>query len=123
MPANTLTCTATFTLNSYSVTASAGLHGNISSASRTVAHGATTSFTVTPETGYSANVSGCGGSLSGTTYTTGPIIAPCAVSARFLPQVTVVATDNVATEKGLTTGTFTFYRGGAITSSLTVSYR
>lgn len=115
--------TASFTLNSYTVTATAGAHGSIDPASRSVAHGSTTSFTVTAETGYSASVSGCGGSLTGNTYTTGPITAACTVKATFVPQVTVVATDNVATEKGLTTGTYTFTRTGATTSALTVSYR
>lgn len=39
--------------------AHADANGTISPASRSVAHGATI-FTVTPETGYSASVSGCG---------------------------------------------------------------
>ena len=78
------TVTATFTLNSYTVTASAGTGGSISPPSRTANHGATTTFTVTPNTGYSINtVSGCGGSLSGTTYTTGVITSACTVSATF----------------------------------------
>ena len=42
---------------------------------------ATTSFTITPASGYGiASVSGCGGSLSGTAYMTGPIIANCTIS-------------------------------------------
>ncbi len=58
------------------MTATAGTGGTISPASQTVNHGATTTFTVTPDTGYSINsVSGCGGSLSGNTYTTGAITA------------------------------------------------
>ncbi|MBL4585187.1 MAG: Ig-like domain-containing protein, partial [Pseudomonadales bacterium] len=44
----------------------------------------TTSFTVTPNGGYNiANVTGCAGSLSGNTYTTGAINAACTVSATF----------------------------------------
>lgn len=66
--------------------AHAGANGTTSPASRSVAHGATT-FTVTPETGYSASASGCGGSLSGATYTTGAITAACAVSASFNPDL------------------------------------
>jgi len=123
MPTTDLTCTATFSLIRYPVSTWAGAHGSISPAVRQVLYGATARFTVTPETGYSASVTGCGGSLSGNTYTTGLITAACAVRATFVPQVTVAATDNVATEKGLTTGTFTFYRGGATTGSLTVSYQ
>ncbi|MCI5140612.1 MAG: hypothetical protein D3909_02565, partial [Candidatus Electrothrix sp. ATG1] len=57
----------------YTVTPSAGSGGTISPDSpQTVAHGATTSFTVTANTGYSiSSVDGsCGGTLSGNTYTT-----------------------------------------------------
>jgi YD repeat-containing protein len=122
MPATDLTCTATFTPISYTVTATAGANGSMSPASRSVAHGATTTFTVTPATGYSASVTGCGGSLSGTTYTTGAITAACTVSASFLPTVTVTASDASATEAGLTTGRFTFRRTGSIAASLTVTY-
>ena len=81
MPAADLTCTATFTLNSYTVPAVAGTNGRISPASQTVNHGATTAFTVTPNTGYMAAATGCGGTLNGTTYTTGQITGPCTVSA------------------------------------------
>ncbi len=85
------TVTATFTLNSYTVTATAGLGGSISPASATVNHGSTTSFTVTPDTNYAiSGVSGCGGSLSGNTYTTGAITGACTVTASFaLKQYTV----------------------------------
>jgi hypothetical protein len=39
---------------------------------------------VTPYYGYQIDsVTGCGGSLSRTTYTTGPITAPCTVTASF----------------------------------------
>ena len=38
-----------------------------------VGPGATTTFTVTPQTGYTATVTGCGGTLIGYTYTTGAI--------------------------------------------------
>ena len=75
-----VTCAST----TYTVGASAGTGGGISPASATVKHGATTSFTVTPATGYSIDgVSGCGGTLSGNTYTTGAITANCTVSASF----------------------------------------
>ncbi|MDZ7622687.1 MAG: hypothetical protein U5O69_10350 [Candidatus Competibacteraceae bacterium] len=40
---------ATFTLDSHLVSATAGAGGGIEPAARTVAHGATTTFTVTPE--------------------------------------------------------------------------
>uniref|UniRef100_A0A486XPV6 Rhs family protein n=1 Tax=Rheinheimera sp. BAL341 TaxID=1708203 RepID=A0A486XPV6_9GAMM len=49
-----------------------------------MAQGSTTTFTVTPQAGYQvANVTGCSGSRSGNTYTTGAITAACSVSASF----------------------------------------
>ncbi len=78
-PASTLT-----------VTANAGLYGSFSPATQTVAPGATTSFTVSPNAGYvTVSVSGCGGSLSGSTYTTGVITANCSITAVFTPMVAV----------------------------------
>ncbi len=83
----TANCTvvASFSLNSYAVTPSAGAHGTISPATpQTINHGSTTQFTVTPDTGYTASVGGtCGGSLVGATYTTNAITANCTVVASF----------------------------------------
>jgi len=63
--------------------------GTIDPASREVAGGQSTTFTVTPESGYIASVSsGCGGSLAGETYTTGAVNADCAVEASFAEQPT-----------------------------------
>jgi YD repeat-containing protein len=79
------TVTASFAINTYTVTPSAGPNGTISpSTPRTVNYNLTTSFTVTPNTGYSiASVTGCGGTLTGNTYTTGPITSNCTVTASF----------------------------------------
>ena len=72
-------------ISSFSVTPSAGANGNISPGTpQTVNQGQTTSFTITPNSAYSiAAVSGCGGTLSGNTYTTGAITADCTVTASF----------------------------------------
>ena len=68
----------------YTVTASAGAGGSISPGSASVAAGGTTQFTLTPDSGYQiAGASGCAGSRSGSTYTTGAINANCAVTASF----------------------------------------
>ncbi len=76
--------TATFSPRQYTVTTTAGPGGTIAPASRRVSHGLTASFTLTPADGYAIDqVSGCGGRLSGTTYTTAPITAACTVTARF----------------------------------------
>ncbi len=78
------TVSATFSQNSYTVTSSgSGAGGSITPSTRTVNHGLTTTFTVTPTAGYTASASGCNGSLSGTTYTTGAITSGCNVSASF----------------------------------------
>jgi hypothetical protein len=73
------------TCASYTVSPSVVGNGTISpSIAQTVAYGATTSFTVTPSTGYSASVGGnCGGTLSGKIYTTNPITNSCTVIATF----------------------------------------
>jgi hypothetical protein len=79
------------------VTPSAGSFGSISPAIPvSVTAGDTASFTVTPNAGYSASVAGtCGGTLSGTTYTTNPITASCTVIASFaLPTFTVTSSVN-----------------------------
>jgi hypothetical protein len=50
----------------------------------TLAEGKTASFSFTPNTGYKIkSVTGCNGSLNGTTYTTGAITADCVVNASF----------------------------------------
>ncbi|HEY7886497.1 MAG TPA: histidine kinase [Cellvibrionaceae bacterium] len=80
------TVVASFTLNNYSVTASAEANGNIApSGPQSINHGSTTSFTLTPDTGYGiADVTGtCGGTLNGDTYTTDAITTDCTVIASF----------------------------------------
>ena len=79
-------------VKTYNVSASAGAGGGISPSSTTVDSGGTTQFTVTPQNGYAiSSVTGCGGSLSGSTYTTGTITANCTVTAGFVLQYTVTA--------------------------------
>ena len=83
------TVTANFSLNSYTVTATAGANGTITPASTTVNHGLTISFTVTPSAGYRAIVTGCGGTLANGIYTTAAITADCTVTASFaiMPRI------------------------------------
>ena len=80
-----LSVTATFAINTYTVTPSSSGNGTISPSSpQTVNYNATTAFTITPDSGYGINtVSGCGGSLVGSTYTTGAITGNCTVTASF----------------------------------------
>gem|GEM_PF-615807 len=69
----------------FTVTPSAGANGTISpNASQIVASGATSVFTVTPNTGFTASVGGtCGGTLVGSSYTTNAVALSCTVTASF----------------------------------------
>ncbi len=85
------TVTAEFALNQYTVSTSVTGGGSLSPTSATVDHGATATFTVTAGAGYSVQgVSGCGGALMGSVYTTAAVTADCLVTAEFvLNQYTV----------------------------------
>jgi hypothetical protein len=76
------------------VTPSAGAHGTIAPATPKVAGGGkTTTFTVTPDAGFSAAVGGtCGGALNANTFTTDPLSVNCTVVASFVQIPTFVAT-------------------------------
>ena len=115
------TVTATFALNQYTVsTQVAGGQGSFSPGSATVAHGDTTSFTVTPATGYSVqSVTGCGGSLSGTTYTTAAVTADCTVTATFVLNQYTVSTQVAGGQGSFSPGSATVAHGG--TTSFTVT--
>ena len=96
----TANCTviANFNLKTFTVTPSAGAGGTMSpSTPQTVDYNQTTAFTVTPNTGFhTTSVSGCGGSLSGSTFTTGQVTANCTVSATFVANsLTVTVPDKV----------------------------
>lgn len=68
----------------FQVSTSASDGGAISPASASVTRGDTASFTLLPDAGYRVqSASGCGGALSGDTYTTGPVNAACTVIASF----------------------------------------
>jgi len=73
----------------FTVSTLAGAHGAISPVGAVINEGDTASFTITPDTGYLIDsVGGCGGSLSGNTYTTGPISADCTVATTFISNNT-----------------------------------
>jgi len=77
---------AVFTINSFIVSTNAGSGGSINPLSATVNYNGSTSFNIVSDSGYIIDVvSGCDGSLSGNTYTTGSITAACAVAASFIP--------------------------------------
>ena len=80
-----MTLSAVFAIDTFAVTPSSGSGGGISpNTVQTVASNGTTTFTVTPDTGYHVTaVTGCNGTLSGTDFTTGPITGNCTVAAQF----------------------------------------
>jgi uncharacterized repeat protein (TIGR02543 family) len=73
---------AKWAINTYTATPTPGTGSSMTPATaQTVNSGATTSFTVTPLDGYGIlSATGCNGTLSGTTYTTGAMTANCAVA-------------------------------------------
>jgi serine protease len=78
------TVSATFTINRYQVTTSAGPGGTISPTSVIADHGSVLTFTLDPNSGFVVDAaSGCGGSLQDAAYVTGPLIGPCQVAATF----------------------------------------
>lgn len=86
----TANCTVTASFEeepaiTYTVTPVAGAGGAIApNVPQVVKEGATVSFVLTPDSGFMIDaVSGCGGTLSGNTYTTAPVTANCTVTASF----------------------------------------
>ncbi|MDR3386589.1 MAG: Ig-like domain-containing protein, partial [Rudaea sp.] len=92
--------TATFAINTYTVTATAGANGTITPPTQTVNYGAAASFTVTPVAGYHAAVTGdtCTVTQQGTTTTwiSSAITADCTVTASFSISTYVVTADSGA---------------------------
>jgi hypothetical protein len=99
------------------VTPLAGANGSITpDAPQTVDDGATTQFAITADAHYTiADVTGCGGTLAGNTYTTGPISADCTVNATFA-IVTHIVTPLAGTHGSITPGTAQTIDDGATTS-------
>ncbi|MBI5639660.1 MAG: hypothetical protein HZA17_04465 [Nitrospirae bacterium] len=94
----TITPTLTPTV-AYTVTATAGAGGTISPSGNVfVNSGTTKQFAVTPGADYDIlSVTGCNGTLSGSTYTTGAITAGCTVTASFkrrTPQISWFKVNN-----------------------------
>ena len=92
-------------LVTHTVTPSAGANGSLNPATpQTVNHGFTTQFTVTPAANYHIDtVSGCGGSLVDSTYTTGAVSADCTVTASF--AINTYTLTYTAGSKGTISGT------------------
>lgn len=115
------TITAIFAVSTFTVTPETGAHGAISPDSpQTLAYNSTASFTLTADAGYNiAAVTGCGGTLSGSTYTTGPILDDCTVQAIFAAQAYTAPGSSLA----LSLAESTYQAGGAVTPVITNSGR
>ncbi|MDH5445715.1 MAG: hypothetical protein OEY52_09175, partial [Gammaproteobacteria bacterium] len=75
----------------HTVSTSVGIGGSINPESASVTEGESTQLSITPDEGYLiSSASGCEGTLSGNTYTTGEITANCTVEVSFsLIQLTI----------------------------------
>lgn len=71
---------------------SSGIGGSITPGTADVPFGEVRQYTVTADSGYTATVTGCGGTLSGNTYTTAPIVDACTITGTFQRFYTVKAT-------------------------------
>jgi len=81
-----ISVTASFAIDTHIVTPSVTGNGSINpNAPQTITDGSTTSFLLTPAAGnHIVDVtSGCGGSLTGNSFTTGAVTADCSVVANF----------------------------------------
>ncbi|MBU2264704.1 PKD domain-containing protein [Patescibacteria group bacterium] len=105
----------------YTVSTVGGAGGTISSASRTVSYGNTATFTITSNAGYLASASGCGGTLAGTTYTTGAITSVCTATATFTAKTLSVSL-SVAPSSGNSPLTATLTATVAGTAQGTINY-
>ncbi|WP_188399917.1 inverse autotransporter beta domain-containing protein [Sporomusa sp. GT1] len=92
------TITATFALQSFTITASAGTGGSISPSGATgVSYGATPAYTITPNTGYViADVKVDGVSVgTGSTYTFPSVTGNHTITATFAKVYTISITNNI----------------------------
>jgi len=78
----------------WTVSATAGVGGQVSAAKSYAKTGERVAITLTPQTGYAIDsVSGCSGALSGSTYMTGPISGTCEINASFKPSSNLVISE------------------------------
>ena len=85
---------STTAVTAYTITTTASTGGSVTPGTTTVNSGQTAKFTVSASNGYTVqSVTGCGGTLSGNTYITGPVTANCTVNASFKP-ITYTVTAN-----------------------------
>ena len=113
-----MTISATFAIDTFTVTPSAGPGGGITpDTAQTVNYNATTTLTVTPDTGYHITaVTGCNGTLSGNIFTTGPITGNCTVAAEFAINTFTITTNAGMNGSVSCTPTIVPYNSGSVCS-------
>lgn len=88
----------------YTATSTVVTGGSLDPASKQIESGKTFSFTVQPAAGYTLDsISGCGGSLSGLSYTTAAMTADCAITPVFMatpPAVTLYTAQSISVTGG-----------------------
>lgn len=122
------TVVADFAIQTYAVTLAVSENGHegngtVTPGSQTINHGATASYTIAPQAGYQAAVSGCGGTAqagltASTVYTTAPISAACTVDVEFTP-LTYAVTASAGSNGALVVQTPTVDHGGTATFEVT----
>ena len=88
-----IACGGSSSSNKFTISTTTGSNGSISPESATIKEGTTADFTLTPDTGFWIDsVTGCGGMLNGTTYSTAAASADCTISASFTTTPKVIGT-------------------------------
>lgn len=86
-------CSGGGSKKTFTVSTTSGGNGNISPLSIDVKSGETATFALTPDNGFVINnVTGCGGNLNETSYTTAVVTSACTVTASFTPEIYTVTT-------------------------------
>ncbi len=122
----TCSLSVSFAVNEYEVTTATATGGAMLPGSAFVDHGDSTQFEVSIDEGYDlVSVEGCGGSLEGTTYTTGIITQACTITPTFALKQYAVTTSVTAGQGSFDPDTLTVSHGqnGSLTLTPAFGYQ
>lgn len=112
--------TTTPELTQFTISTSTNAGGSISPSSSTQNAGSQVSFSITSQSGFSiGTVSGCGGSLVGSTYTVTNLAANCTVAVQFLDGRTAPSNLGASVQNAVATVS---WQGNNSATKYTVSY-
>lgn len=112
--------TTTPEVTQFTISTSTNAGGSISPSSSTQNAGSQVSFTIASQPGFSiGSVSGCSGSLAGSTYTVTNLAANCTVTVQFVDGRTAPSNLNVSVQNALATVS---WQGNVAATHYTVSY-